>query len=121
MTTLYKILIPCVGFALSCNFRAQSQLSLCHRKGGSDEIILKIMKKWQKILGVIAFGAIGIYELLLCANTYVDLKYIIEPYDITDIIDRMYLRADALSASLWINYFIALALFICLWRKGGKR
>lgn len=80
-----------------------------------------IMNKCQKIVGVIAFGVIGIYELLLCANTYVDLKYIIEPYDIPDIIDRMYLRADALSASLWINYFIALALFIYLWRKGGKR
>lgn len=80
-----------------------------------------IMNKWQKIVGVITFGAIGIYELLLCANTYVDLKYIIEPYDISDIIDRMYLRADALSASLWLNYFIALFIFICLWRKGGKR
>lgn len=79
------------------------------------------MNKCQKIVGVIAFGVIGIYELLLCANTYVDLKYIIEPYDIPDIIDRMYLRADALSASLWINYFMALALFICLWREGGKR
>lgn len=79
------------------------------------------MNKCQKIVGVIAFGVIGIYELLLCANTYVDLKYIIEPYDIPDIIDRKYLRADALSASLWINYFMALALFICLWRKGGKR
>ena len=79
------------------------------------------MNKCQKIVGVIAFGVIGIYELLLCANTYVVLKYIIEPYDIPDIIDRMYLRADALSASLWINYFIALALFIYLWRKGGKR
>lgn len=79
------------------------------------------MNKCQKIVGVIAFGVIGIYELLLCANTYVDLKYIIEPYDIPDIIDMMYLRADALSASLWINYFIALALFIYLWRKGGKR
>lgn len=72
------------------------------------------MNKCQKIVGVIAFGVIGIYELLLCANTYVDLKYIIEPYDIPDIIDRMYLRADALSASLWINYFIALALFLSL-------
>lgn len=79
------------------------------------------MKKWQIIVGLIAFVVIGIYEMLLCANTYVDLKYIIEPYDIPDIIDRMYLRADALSASLWINYFIALALFICLWREGGKR
>lgn len=44
-----------------------------------------IMKLWQKIICVIAIGVIGIYELLLCANTYVDLKYIIEPYDIPDI------------------------------------
>ena len=80
-----------------------------------------IMKLWQKIICVIAIGVIGIYELLLCANTYVDLKYIIEPYDIPDIIDRMYLRADALSASLWLNFFIALFMFICLWWKGGKR
>ena len=79
------------------------------------------MNKWHKIVGVIAFVVIGICELLLCANTYVDLKYIIEPYDIPDIIDRMYLRADALSASIWLNYFIALALFICLWRKGGRQ
>lgn len=79
------------------------------------------MKRWQKIAGVVTFVAISICELLLWANTYLDLKYIIEPYDISDIIDRMYLRADALSVALWLNYFIALALFICLWRKGGKQ
>lgn len=79
------------------------------------------MKQWQKIVGVVGFGVIGICELLMSLNAYLDLKYFIEPYDIPDIIGRMYLRADALSASLWINYFIALALFICLWRKGGKR
>jgi len=79
------------------------------------------MKRWQKITGVVTFVAIGICELLLWANTYLDLKYIIEPFDIPDIIDRMYLRTDALSAALWLNYFIALALFICLWRKGGKQ
>lgn len=79
------------------------------------------MKKWQKIAGVIAFGAIGIYEFLLWVNVYVDLKYIVEPYGISDITDRICLRTDALSAALWLNYFIALALFICLWRKGDKR
>ena len=82
---------------------------------------MRIMNKWQKIVGVITFGAIGIYELLVSLNAYLDLKYFIEPYDIQDIIDRMYLRVDSLSASLWLNYFIALALFICLWRKGEKR
>ena len=79
------------------------------------------MKPWQKIVGVIVFGAIGLCELLLCFNAYLDLRYFIEPYDIQDIIDRMYLRVDSLSVALWLNYFIALALFICLWRKGGKR
>ena len=80
-----------------------------------------IMNKCQKIVGIIAFGGIGIYELLLCANTYLDLKYIIEPYDISDIIERMYLRTDSLLIALWLNYFISLALFIYLWRKGEKR
>lgn len=75
------------------------------------------MNKWQKIVGVIAFVVIGICELLMSLNAYLDLKYFIEPYDIQDIIDRMY----SLSVALWLNYFIALALFICLWRKGEKR
>ena len=79
------------------------------------------MKQWQKIVGVVGFGVIGICELLMSLNAYLDLKYFIEPYDIPDIIGRMYLRADALSASLWLNYFIALFMFICLWWKGGKR
>lgn len=79
------------------------------------------MNKWHKIVGVITFGAIGICELLMSLNAYLDLKYFIEPYDIQDIIDRMYLRVDSLSVALWLNYFIAVALFICLWRKGGKR
>lgn len=79
------------------------------------------MKKWQKIVGITVFGVIGIYELLLWVNAYLDLKYIVEPYDISDIIERMYLRIDSLSIALWLNYFIALALFICLWRKGGKQ
>ena len=79
------------------------------------------MKKWQKIVGITVFGVIGIYELLLWVNAYLDLKYIVEPYDISDIIERRYLRIASLSIALWFNYFIALFMFICLWRKGGKK
>ena len=79
------------------------------------------MEKWQKIVGIPVFGVIGIYELLLWVNAYLDLKYIVEPYDISDIIERMYLRIASLSIALWFNYFIALFMFICLWRKGGKK
>ena len=75
------------------------------------------MKKWQKIGGIVAFGAIGIYELLLWFGAYLDLKYIVEPCNISVVVERMYLRIDSLSLALWFNYFIALAIFICLWRK----
>lgn len=37
------------------------------------------MKKWQKIVGIIAFALIIIYELLIWINAYVDMKYIVEP------------------------------------------
>lgn len=39
MLTLYKILILCVGFALSCNLRAQSQLTDCKKQAELDSII----------------------------------------------------------------------------------
>lgn len=81
----------------------------------------RIMKKWQKIVGVIGFGVIGICELLFCANTYLDLKYIALDIYWPDEIERLYQRTNSLSIALLLNYIIALAVFICLWRKGGKR
>ncbi len=79
------------------------------------------MKKWQKISGCVIFGLGAIIELLLVSNAYLDLKYIVEPFGIQDIIERMYLSIDALSCALWINYFVALGLFIFLWKKGSRR
>lgn len=79
------------------------------------------MNKRQKIAGVIAFGVIGICELLLYANTYLDLKYIALDLYWPDEIERLYQRTNSLSIALLLNYIITLALFICLWRKGGKR
>lgn len=48
------------------------------------------MNEWQKIVAVIAFGVIGICELLLCANTYLDLKYIALDFYWPDEIERFY-------------------------------
>ena len=68
------------------------------------------MKSWQTIAGVMAFGAIGICELLLWA------------FSITDWEDTPWYNCNNnLGVALWLNYFIALTMFICLWRKGGKR
>lgn len=68
------------------------------------------MNKWHKIVGVLALVVIGICELLLWA------------FAITDWEDTLFYKCiNNLSVALWLNYFIAVALFIYLWRKGGKR
>lgn len=54
--------------------------------------IMKTMKKWQKIAGVVTFVAIAICELLLCANPYLDLKYIALDFYWPDEIERLYHR-----------------------------
>ena len=81
----------------------------------------RILSDYLEIVGIIAFGAIGICELLLCANTYLDLKYIALDLYWPDEIGRLYQRTNSISIALLLNYIIALALFICLWRKGGER
>ena len=66
------------------------------------------MKTWQKISGCIIFGLGAIVELLLVCNAYLDLKYIVEPFDNQVIIERMQLYIDALSCTMLINYYGAL-------------
>ena len=48
MATLYKILILCVGFALSNNLWAQSQLMNCEKQTELDSIIAEV----EKVLGL---------------------------------------------------------------------
>lgn len=79
------------------------------------------MITWQKIIGLITFIAIFIVGVLTWINAYIDIKYIIEPFGIDIIEDRVYLYVDSLSTLMWFNYILALVMFIDLWRKGGKR
>lgn len=52
------------------------------------------MNKWHKIVGIIVFAVIGIYELLLWA------------FAITDWEDTpLYNCINNLSVALWLNYF----------------
>lgn len=75
------------------------------------------MKKWQKITGLIALSLIAIYELLTWANTYVYLKYVVEPTDNDLLIEQGYIYIEALSFGMWMNLALAVFLFIYLWRK----
>lgn len=79
------------------------------------------MKKWQKTVGIITFALIAIYELLIWVNAYVDMKYIVEPNGNNFLAERMYMRIGSLSFGMWLNFALAIFLFICLWHKGGKR
>lgn len=73
------------------------------------------MKKWQKITGLIALSLIAIYELLTWANTYVYLKYVVEPTDNDLLSEQSYSYIDALSFGMWMNLALAVFLFISLW------
>ena len=79
------------------------------------------MKKWQKIVGIIACALIAIYELLIWVNAYVDMKYIVEPNGNSFLVERIYMRIGSLSFGMWLNFTLAIFLFICLWHKGGKQ
>ena len=79
------------------------------------------MKKCQNIGGFIAFALIVIYELLIWINAYVDMKYIVEPNENDFLEECMYMRIDSLSFGMWLNFALAIFLFICLWQKGGKQ
>ena len=79
------------------------------------------MKKWQKIAGLIIFFLITLYELLTWANTYVYLKYVVEPTDNDLLIEQSYMYIDGLSLGMWMNLSLAIFLFICLWRKGMNK
>lgn len=67
------------------------------------------MKQWQKISGCIIFGLGAVIELLLWAFAITDWEDI--PW---------YSCISSLSCAMWINYFVALGLFIYLWRKGDR-
>ena len=79
------------------------------------------MNKWQKIVGVIAFGAIGICELLMRVVTYADIRAWKVTFAAHDCKDVLYAVMGGYAFLFWISYALAFCFFICLWRKGGKR
>lgn len=79
------------------------------------------MNKWQKIVGVVGFGVIGITLIYLIMAIGADYMY----QDLITSENRSLWNAlthiVTLACVAVTCYFIALVLFICLWRKGGER
>lgn len=85
------------------------------------------MKKWQKIIGIIALLVLAILNVAICifywgyaASIYFEPGG--APQDAIEIM-RTYSQHSIKVVSFLVcaNYIIALFLFICLWKKGGKR
>lgn len=79
------------------------------------------MKKWQKTVGILAFVGIGI--LLGFSMIKIEAFYICQDLITND--NRYFWNAQPYFITLTfisiVLYFIAISLFICLWRKGSKR
>lgn len=82
---------------------------------------MRIMNKCQKIVGVIVFGVIGITLIYLIMAIGADYMY----QDLITSENRSLWNAFThivtLECVAVMCYLMSLALFICLWRKGGKR
>lgn len=85
------------------------------------------MKKWQKITGIIALIVLAILNIASCIfyPEYATSIYFEPGGSTLDAIEimRAYSRQaiKAMGYLVYANYAVALFLFICLWRKGGKR
>lgn len=88
---------------------------------------MRCMKKWQKITGIIALVVLAIINVTVCMF-YFDYAASIyfEPGGKTqNAIELMRTFSQhaikGVSVLVCANYIIALCLFTCLWRKGGRR
>lgn len=85
------------------------------------------MKKWQKITGIMALIVLAILNIASCIfyTEYATSIYFEPGGNTLDAIEimRAYSRQaiKAMGYLVYANYAVALFLFICLWRKGGKR
>lgn len=79
------------------------------------------MKRWQKACGAGILAVLAVYELMICVNAYLDLKYIVEPIGLQFLIERSYLHVDALAFGLSLNFVLVVVLFVCLWQKSDDR
>lgn len=85
------------------------------------------MKKWQKITGIIALIVLAILNIASCIfyPEYVTSIYFEPGGNTQDAIEIMqtYSRQAIkdMGYLVFANYAVILFMFICLWRKGGKR
>ena len=72
------------------------------------------MKNRHKLIMIITFTIIAVFEILIWINAYVDMKYIVEPCGNVFLTERMYMCVNSLSFCIWLNFALAIFLIILL-------
>ena len=76
------------------------------------------MKLLKNILTIVALIALIVCDLLLWINAYVDGKYLIEPFQNSQIDETYYMRIESLSIAMFVNLgIIILLLMVLFYRK----
>lgn len=88
-----------------------------------DNSIYNRMKKWQKILGGTTLAILLCVELFLFGIYYgvIDCSLWRLHLQSNYPIESEQFAINVISIMMWGNLILALTLFICLWKKGGKR
>ena len=72
----------------------------------------------KNILTIVALIALIVCDLLLWINAYVDGKYLIEPFQNSQIDETYYMRIESLSIAMFVNLgIIILLLMVLFYRK----
>ncbi len=79
------------------------------------------MKKWQKISDIVALAVLAIINFVIYELSYMQTMYIKGHPSVERVLSDSHEALLNVGYLLLANYLIIVLLFICLYRKGGKR
>lgn len=79
------------------------------------------MNKWQKISGIVSLAILAIINFVIYGLSYMQTLYIKGHPSAERIMSDFHDALLNVGYLILANYLIIVLLFICLWRKGGKR
>lgn len=79
------------------------------------------MKKWQKITGIVSLAILAIINFVIYGLSYMQTMYIKGHPPVERVLSDFHDALLNVGYLVLANYLIIIFLFICFWRKGGKR
>ena len=79
------------------------------------------MNKWQKIVGIVTLVILAIVNFVIYELSYMQTMYIKGHPSVERVLSDSHDALLNVGYLVLTNYLIIAFLFICLWRKGGKR